>query len=93
MSILTPSGLETITYGQQGWNAVITSNMQKLNGWIEKLLPLVDSSTRTTGAVPVWDQAAGNWKPSTAIQNQEAEIAALRVALETLQARVAALEG
>lgn len=93
MSILTPSGLETITYGQQGWNAIITANMQKLNGWISKLFPLVDSTTRTAGAVPVWDQVTGNWKPSAVVQNQETEIVALRAALEALQVRVAALEG
>ena len=32
MASLTPTGLETITYGQQGWNAIVTANMQRLNG-------------------------------------------------------------
>ena len=31
MASLTPTGLETITYGQQGWNAIVTANMQRLN--------------------------------------------------------------
>ena len=29
MASLTPTGLETITYGQQGWNAIVTANMQR----------------------------------------------------------------
>ena len=40
MASLTPTGLETITYGQQGWNAIVTANMQRLNTWLGKLLPL-----------------------------------------------------
>ena len=43
MASLTPTGLETITYGQQGWNAIVTANMQRLNTWLGKLLPLMDS--------------------------------------------------
>ncbi len=85
MSSLTPTGLETITYGQQGWNAIVTANMQRLNGWIGKLLPLADSRSRTTGDVPVWNAAAGNWEPSDSLQTLEVELAALK-------ARVAALE-
>ena len=54
MASLTPTGLETITYGQQGWNAIVTANMQRLNTWLGKLLPLMDSQSRTAGAVPVW---------------------------------------
>ena len=37
MASLTPTGLETITYGQQGWNAIVTANMQRLNTWLGKL--------------------------------------------------------
>ena len=51
MASLTPTGLETITYGQQGWNAIVTANMQRLNTWLGKLLPLMDSRSRTAGAV------------------------------------------
>ena len=43
MASLTPTGLETITYGQQGWNAIVTANMQRLNAWLGKLLPLMDN--------------------------------------------------
>ena len=53
MASLTPTGLETITYGQQGWNAIVTANMQRLNAWLGKLLPLMDNRIRTEGAVPV----------------------------------------
>ena len=56
MASLTPTGLETITYGQQGWNAIVTANMQRLNTWLGKLLPLMDSRSRTAGAVPVWER-------------------------------------
>ena len=49
MASLTPTGLETITYGQQGWNAIVTANMQRLNTWLGKLLPLMDSRSRTAG--------------------------------------------
>ena len=80
MASLTPTGLETITYGQQGWNAIVTANMQR-----GKLLPLMDSRSRTAGAVPVWNAVNGNWEPSNAVQ-------ALQTELEALKSRVAALE-
>ncbi len=85
MASLTPTGLETITYGQQGWNAIVTANMQRLNTWLGKLLPLMDSRSRTAGAVPVWNAVNGNWEPSNAVQ-------ALQTELEALKSRVAALE-
>ena len=74
-----------ITYGQQGWNAIVTANMQRLNTWLGKLLPLMDSRSRTAGAVPVWNAVNGNWEPSNAVQ-------ALQTELEALKSRVAALE-
>ena len=85
MASLTPTGLETITYGQQGWNAIVTANMQRLNTWLGKLLPLMDSRSRTAGAVPGWNAVNGNWEPANAVQ-------ALQTELEVLKARVAALE-
>ena len=85
MASLTPTGLETITYGQQGWNAIVTANMQRLNTWLGKLLPLMVSQSRTAGAVPVWNAVNGNWEPSNAVQ-------ALQTELEALKSRVAALE-
>lgn len=37
MTILEPSTLETISYRQQGWNAIFTTNMEKLNTYMSKL--------------------------------------------------------
>ena len=58
MASLTPTGLETITYGQQGWNAIVTANMQRLNTWLGKLpephgggRPRVERRQRQLGAV------------------------------------------
>lgn len=31
MSVLSPSGLETVTYSQQGWNAIVNANFEKIN--------------------------------------------------------------
>ena len=31
MTILSPSTLETVTYSQQGWNAIVNSNFEKIN--------------------------------------------------------------
>ena len=85
MARLTPTGLETITYGQQGWNAVITANMQRLNTWLGKLLPLMDTRTRVAGDVPVWNASSGVWEASAAVRDLQDE-------LEALRARVAVLE-
>lgn len=40
MAVLSPTSLETVSYGQQGWNAVVTANMQKLNTYFTKFAPL-----------------------------------------------------
>lgn len=85
MAKLTPTGLETITYGQQGWNAVLTADMQRLNGWMGLLWPLVNTGSRTTGDVPVWNAAASRWEASDAVEALQAEV-------ESLKARIAALE-
>ena len=37
MTVLNPTNLETTDYGQQGWNAVHSANMQRLNTFIAKL--------------------------------------------------------
>lgn len=85
MAKLTPTGLETITYGQQGWNAVVSANMQRLNGWLGLLWPLVGSESRAPGDVPVWNASASCWEASDAVETLKAEV-------ESLKARVAALE-
>lgn len=45
MTILSPTNLETITYRQQGWNAITASNMQRLNTLLTPLMNIVNSST------------------------------------------------
>jgi hypothetical protein len=37
MTVLSPTNLETTDYGQQGWNAIHSSNMQRLNTFLTKL--------------------------------------------------------
>jgi hypothetical protein len=37
MTVLSPTNLETTDYGQQGWNAVHSSNMQRLNSYLSRL--------------------------------------------------------
>lgn len=85
MAKLTPTGLETITYGQQGWNAVLTADMQRINGWIGLLWPLVNTENRAKGAVPIWNAAASRWEASGTVE-------ALKTEVESLKARVAELE-
>ena len=85
MASLTPTGRETITYGQQGWNAIVTANMQRLNTWLGKVLPLVDTRARVTGDVPVWNASSGVWEASAAVRGLQDE-------LEALKARIAVLE-
>ena len=63
MSILNPTKIETIDYGQQLWQAVFNANAQKLNGYFNKISGLWDG-TATDGQTVVWDQALGKWKPS-----------------------------
>jgi len=57
MAILSPSGLETISYRQQGWNYILTSNMQLLNTQLTKLRGPV-TATSALGAPIVADAAA-----------------------------------
>lgn len=33
MTVLSPSSLETMDYGQQGWSDIHNTNMEKINGW------------------------------------------------------------
>ena len=93
MASLTPTGLETITYGQQGWNAIVTANMQRLNTWLGKLLPLMDSRSRTAGVFSRTKHGADKIAkdlnkqgiPAAAIhgnKSQSARVAALEAAAE-----------
>ena len=63
MSILNPTKLETLDYGQQFWQHIFTTNAQKENGIFNKIAGLWDG-TATEGQVVVWDNALGKWKPS-----------------------------
>ena len=58
MSILSPSKLETIDYGQQFWQAVFNSNAQKVNEIFAKFPDLWDG-TPSDGQVLTYDQASG----------------------------------
>lgn len=64
MSILNPSKLETIDYGQQFWQAILTANAQKLNGMFNKISGLWDG-TATNGQTVVYDSALGKFKPAS----------------------------
>lgn len=37
MTVYSPSGLEDIDYRQQGWNAIVSANVQKENDYFEAL--------------------------------------------------------
>ena len=63
MSILAPTKLETLDYGQQFWQHVFTTNAQRENDLFNKIAGLWDG-TATEGQVVVWDNALGKWKPS-----------------------------
>ena len=63
MSILSPTKIETIDYGQQFWQAVFNANAQKINDYFNKISGLWDG-TATNGQTVVWDSALGKWKPS-----------------------------
>lgn len=57
MTVLSPTSLETTDYGQQGWNAVLSSNMQRLNTYLTKLWgPTV--ATKALGTDTVSDASA-----------------------------------
>jgi len=63
MTVLS-SGLETITYGQPGWNFLFNRNFELLNNKLLKFSALLDFlGTPTNGQVPVWDSTASKWKP------------------------------
>jgi hypothetical protein len=57
MTVLSPTNLETTDYGQQGWNAVHSANMQRLNTYLNKLWALL-TGAKNPGADSVADAAA-----------------------------------
>ena len=63
MAILSPSKLETVDYGQQFWQAILTANAQKLNDYFNKISGLWDG-TATNGQTVIYDSALGKFKPA-----------------------------
>ena len=53
MSVLSPSGLETTDYGLQGWNAILTANVQRLNTKIGNIMD--DANPAIIGSEAVVD--------------------------------------
>lgn len=60
MSVLSPSSLETVDYGVQGWNAIVTSNMQRLNGKLGHLM----SAAKVPGTATLANNAATATNPA-----------------------------
>jgi hypothetical protein len=49
MSILSPTNLETTEYGQQGWNAILKANVQRLNTLFNRLWAFLDKGIASDG--------------------------------------------
>ena len=60
MSVLTPSNLETIDYGTQGWNAIVTSDMQRINDKLGHLM----SAAKISGTATLANNAATVTNPA-----------------------------
>jgi len=56
MAKLTPSGLETITYGQANWDKIMTANDQRINYILQRVERLldIDVSGRQDGQVLIY---------------------------------------
>jgi len=65
MSVLSPTSLETTDYGQQGWNAVHSANMQKLNDYLKKLWGPVQADN-ALGTPKVTDNSGSQADPDSA---------------------------
>lgn len=53
MAKLTPSQMETIDYGQQGWTAVINHNLTVINDWFARLIALEQSGKQISPVIPL----------------------------------------
>ena len=62
MAILS-TGLETISYGQQGWNVIWSDNMVRLNDWMTQLWGPT-TATDALGSAAVADNATTVADPS-----------------------------
>ena len=68
MAILSPSNLETISYGQQGWSYILTTNLQLLNTYMTKLWGPT-TATYALGARPVTANATTVADPAAITQD------------------------
>jgi len=65
MSVLNPTQLETTDYGQAGWNAVHSANMQKLNDYLAKHQDLWDVDALPDKVLIQFDDSQGKWVAKT----------------------------
>lgn len=62
MAILNPTTLETADYGTTGWNAIYSSNFQKINNFLAKIWnALANLSSSDTNKILVYDHSQGQW--------------------------------
>jgi len=64
MTILSPSGLETNTYGTSAWVYIYNKNIDMLNRALLKVQGLLDVDTTNLpdGGILTWDSVDGKWK-------------------------------
>jgi hypothetical protein len=67
MTILSPSGLETDTYEQQGWHSIYNANVDRLNRLLLKVNSLLDVDTKhlKDGAILTWNATDSKWEMRT----------------------------
>ncbi len=66
MAILEPTTLETADYGTAGWNAIYSSNFQKLNQFLTIMeLMWNNLSSADTNKMLIYDHATEKWKRKT----------------------------
>lgn len=64
MPKLTNTQLETLSYSSQGWNKILSDNMEKLNDLLLKVSGVldVDFTSLADGDIFQWDAASSKWK-------------------------------
>lgn len=61
MSVLSPSGLETVNYNQSNWHHILDNNFEKVAWYLSKLERLLDVDTdlvqrlRRDGTILIWN--------------------------------------
>lgn len=62
MAILSPTNLETVEYGTTGWNAIYSSNFQKINDFFNRLWNAISGlSSSENNKILVYDHSQGRW--------------------------------